>query len=45
MYLGSVAWTLSYDTIYAHQDKADDAKVCRHALSIRLIEHFGAGRV
>ncbi|KDN42736.1 4-hydroxybenzoate polyprenyl transferase [Tilletiaria anomala UBC 951] len=24
MYAGSVAWTLVYDTIYAHQDKVDD---------------------
>ena len=27
LYFGSVCWTLAYDTIYAHQDKADDAKV------------------
>jgi len=25
LYLGSVAWTIFYDTIYAHQDKTDDA--------------------
>lgn len=24
LYAGGVAWTLAYDTIYAHQDKADD---------------------
>ncbi|KAI9319142.1 UbiA prenyltransferase family-domain-containing protein [Dichotomocladium elegans] len=24
LYLGGVAWTLTYDTIYAHQDKKDD---------------------
>ncbi|KAJ8651505.1 4-hydroxybenzoate polyprenyl transferase [Lichtheimia ornata] len=24
LYLGGVAWTLTYDTIYAHQDKRDD---------------------
>ena len=24
MYLGGIAWTLTYDTIYAHQDKLDD---------------------
>ncbi|GAA5919782.1 hypothetical protein JCM1841_005855 [Sporobolomyces salmonicolor] len=24
LYAGSVAWTIVYDTIYAHQDKADD---------------------
>lgn len=27
LYAGGVAWTLVYDTIYAHQDKADDAMV------------------
>ncbi|MFN3613577.1 MAG: 4-hydroxybenzoate octaprenyltransferase [Rubrimonas sp.] len=24
LYLGGIAWTLHYDTIYAHQDRADD---------------------
>jgi 4-hydroxybenzoate polyprenyltransferase len=24
LYIGGIAWTLGYDTIYAHQDKADD---------------------
>ncbi|GAA5890988.1 hypothetical protein JCM8208_003120 [Rhodotorula glutinis] len=24
LYAGSVAWTIAYDTIYAHQDKTDD---------------------
>jgi len=27
LYIGSVAWTLIYDTLYAHQDKADDEKL------------------
>lgn len=27
IYLGAVFWTLGYDTIYAHQDIADDEKV------------------
>lgn len=27
LYAGGVAWTLVYDTIYAHQDKHDDVKV------------------
>jgi 4-hydroxybenzoate polyprenyltransferase len=27
LYAAGVAWTLYYDTIYAHQDKADDAKL------------------
>ena len=25
LYLGAIAWTIGYDTIYAHQDKEDDA--------------------
>jgi 4-hydroxybenzoate polyprenyltransferase len=27
LYLGGIAWTLGYDTIYAHQDKEDDALI------------------
>ena len=27
LYLGGIAWTLVYDTIYAHQDKEDDALI------------------
>jgi 4-hydroxybenzoate polyprenyltransferase len=27
LYLGGIAWTLAYDTIYAHQDAVDDARV------------------
>jgi 4-hydroxybenzoate polyprenyltransferase len=27
LYVGCMAWTFGYDTIYAHQDKADDAIV------------------
>jgi 4-hydroxybenzoate polyprenyltransferase len=27
IYIGSVFWTLGYDTIYGHQDKVDDAKI------------------
>ncbi|MCF6320953.1 MAG: 4-hydroxybenzoate octaprenyltransferase [Rhizobiaceae bacterium] len=27
LYLGSIAWVIGYDTIYAHQDKEDDALV------------------
>jgi 4-hydroxybenzoate polyprenyltransferase len=27
LYAGAVAWTIGYDTIYAHQDKEDDAIV------------------
>ena len=27
LYLGCILWTIGYDTIYAHQDKEDDALV------------------
>ena len=27
LYVGSICWTLVYDTLYAHQDKVDDAKL------------------
>ncbi len=27
LYAGGIAWTLGYDTIYAHSDKEDDARV------------------
>ncbi len=27
LYAGSIAWTIGYDTIYAHQDKEDDALI------------------
>jgi len=27
LYLGGLCWTLGYDTIYAHQDKEDDARI------------------
>jgi len=27
LYLAGIAWTLGYDTIYAHQDRADDALI------------------
>lgn len=27
LYIGSVFWTIGYDTIYAHQDKIDDEKI------------------
>lgn len=27
LYLGGIAWTLAYDTIYAHQDKEDDVLI------------------
>jgi 4-hydroxybenzoate polyprenyltransferase len=27
LYIGGIAWTLGYDTIYAHQDREDDALI------------------
>ncbi|MEM1378896.1 MAG: 4-hydroxybenzoate octaprenyltransferase [Pseudomonadota bacterium] len=27
LYIGCIAWTIGYDTIYAHQDKEDDAVI------------------
>lgn len=27
LYAGGICWTLGYDTIYAHQDKEDDARI------------------
>lgn len=37
-YLAGVAWTLIYDTIYAHQDKADDQLIGVKSTALR----FGA---
>jgi 4-hydroxybenzoate polyprenyltransferase len=36
LYLGGIAWTLGYDTIYAHQDKEDDALVGVRSTALRL---------
>ena len=38
LYLGGIAWTLGYDTIYAHQDKEDDILVGVKSTALR----FGA---
>ena len=38
LYASGVAWTLVYDTIYAHQDKHDDVKVGVKSTAL----HFGA---
>ena len=37
LYLSGVAWTLVYDTVYAHQDKADDVKIGIRSTAL----HFG----
>jgi 4-hydroxybenzoate polyprenyltransferase len=36
LYAGGVLWTLGYDTVYAHQDKADDAIVGVRSTALRL---------
>lgn len=36
LYLGGIAWTLGYDTIYAHQDKEDDALIGVRSSALRL---------
>jgi 4-hydroxybenzoate polyprenyltransferase len=36
LYAGCVFWTLGYDTIYAHQDKADDVKIGIKSTALKL---------
>ena len=36
LYAACIAWTLGYDTIYAHQDKEDDALVGLKSTALRL---------
>ncbi len=38
LYAGGVFWTLGYDTIYAHQDKADDVHAGVKSTALRLGE-------
>ncbi len=38
LYIGGVFWTLGYDTIYAHQDKRDDALIGVKSLALKLGE-------
>jgi 4-hydroxybenzoate polyprenyltransferase len=38
LYAGSVLWTIGYDTIYAHQDKEDDALVGLKSTALRFGE-------
>jgi len=38
LYLAGIFWTLGYDTIYAHQDKADDALIGVKSTARRLGE-------
>ena len=39
LYLGGIAWTLGYDTIYALQDKEDDALIGVRSSALRLGRH------
>jgi len=36
LYAGAVAWTVGYDTIYAHQDKEDDALLGLKSSALKL---------
>lgn len=36
LYLGGIFWTLGYDTIYAHQDKLDDARIGVKSTALKL---------
>jgi 4-hydroxybenzoate polyprenyltransferase len=36
LYLAGIAWTLGYDTIYAHQDKTDDLLIGVRSTALRL---------
>ncbi len=36
LYAGAIAWTLHYDTIYAHQDKEDDALIGVKSTALKL---------
>lgn len=36
LYVGGIFWTLGYDTIYAHQDKEDDALIGIKSLALHL---------
>lgn len=38
LYLGGICWTLGYDTIYAHQDKEDDALIGVKSSALALQE-------
>lgn len=39
LYVGCVAWTIGYDTIYAHQDKEDDLMLGLKSTAIRFGEN------
>lgn len=39
LYVGSVLWTIGYDTIYAHQDREDDVMLGLRSTAIRFGEN------
>jgi len=39
LYGGGIFWTLGYDTIYAHQDKEDDALIGVKSTALKLMDH------
>ncbi len=41
LYGAGIAWTLGYDTIYAHQDKEDDARIGVKSTALRLGDKSG----
>ncbi len=42
LYLAGIAWTLSYDTIYAHQDKEDDVMIGLKSTALKFGETTGS---
>ena len=38
LYVGAIAWTIGYDTIYAHQDKEDDALIGLKSTALKFGE-------
>lgn len=36
LYVGGIFWTLAYDTVYAHQDREDDARIGIKSTALRL---------
>ncbi|SFP67898.1 4-hydroxybenzoate octaprenyltransferase [Sphingomonas rubra] len=43
LYAGSVAWVIGYDTIYACQDREDDALIGVRSSALRMGSHVRAG--
>jgi 4-hydroxybenzoate polyprenyltransferase len=39
LYLGSIAWVIAYDTIYAHQDRDDDLLAGLKSTALLFGEH------